>query len=73
MLSGMQRTDLAEPKTKTEELDPVDISARALTIEREFVRELERRFPATNILDSTVWNVLNGCERMQGDRLQCDV
>jgi len=69
----MQRTDLGEAKPKTEELEAVDIHAQALTIEREFVRELERRFPATNILDSTLWNVLDGCGRMQGDRLQCDV
>lgn len=69
----MQRTDLAEAEPKTKELDPVDINAQTLTIEREFVRELERRFPATNILDSTVWNVLNGCGRMQGDHVQCDV
>jgi len=67
------RTDLTEAEPKTKELDPVDINAQALTIEREFVRELERRFPATNILDSTVWNVLNGCGRMQGDHVQCDV
>lgn len=66
----MQRTDLGESKPKTKELDQVDINAQALNIEREFVRELERRFPATNKLDSNVWN---RCERMQGDHLQCDV
>lgn len=64
------RTDLTEAKPKTKVLGQVGINAQALTIEREFVRELERRFPATNQIDSNVWN---RCGRMQGDHLQCDV
>lgn len=69
-LGNVQRTDVAETTTKIEDLDQVDGSAQTMAIEREFVLELGRRFPATNSLDPFVWNRYG---RMQGDHLQCDV
>lgn len=68
---GMRRTHQAEVKPKARELSPVEVNTQPNTqraiIERGFVREYERRFPATNVMD---WS---GLERMQGDQLQCDV
>lgn len=67
----MQRTDIMDNKEEPEVLHQLEGNARALTVEREFVLELGRRFPATCELDPFIWKRF-GRMHADGDQAQLE-